>query len=401
MRVDLNFFGTVPMPDAGNAGPVPTDRRYGNADYIACYENLMQWAKTADAAGIHGMWFTEHHFQYEGYEVTPNLILFGLAVAQQTKRIRCGQMFNVVPQWHPLRLAEDFAMADILSGGRMEFGVGRGTVPREAMALGSRVASGDNDMSTKDDAFNREQFEEAMEVIELAWANERFSFTGKHYQFPPAGIPDRGATVTDLTLVPRPTRKVPIYQPVTSPDTMEYVPRQGYHAVYWLAHPDYLAPKWEHYQRTYEAAHDTALRKGEKRVMVMNLHARDTREEAFATGRNGHDEFCRFLAPYGRFTSYKDESGQKFAFGRQPTLEQSVDQQIQLIDSVENVAEALQMYIDRFGVEHFVFFLDLPGLTRSQIDDQIHVLAERVLPAAGITLEPLDPPTLDIAYNVP
>ena len=135
--------------------------------------------------------------------------------------------------------------------------------------------------------------------------------------------------------------------------------------------------------------------------MVLNLHARDTREEAFASGRNGHDEFCRFLAPYGRFTSYKDESGQKFAFGRQPTLEQSVDQQIQLIDSVENVAEALRTYIDRFGVEHFVFFLDLPGLTRSQIDDQIHVLAERVLPAAGITLEPLDPPTLDIAYNVP
>ena len=78
-------------------------------------------------------------------------------------------MFNVVPQWHPLRLAEDFALADIITGGRMEFGVGRGTVPREAWALGTVVASGDNEMSAEHDRINREIFEEAMEVIKLAW----------------------------------------------------------------------------------------------------------------------------------------------------------------------------------------------------------------------------------------
>ena len=78
-------------------------------------------------------------------------------------------MFNVVPQWHPLRLAEDFALADIVTGGRMEFGVGRGTVPREAWALGTVVASGDNAMSAEHDRINREIFEEAMEVIKLAW----------------------------------------------------------------------------------------------------------------------------------------------------------------------------------------------------------------------------------------
>jgi alkanesulfonate monooxygenase SsuD/methylene tetrahydromethanopterin reductase-like flavin-dependent oxidoreductase (luciferase family) len=296
MRIDLNFYGSVPMPDAGNAGPAPTARRYGQADYLACYENLTHWAKTADKAGIHCMWFTEHHFQYEGYEVTPNLILFGLAMTRHTENIRFGQMFNVVPQWHPLRLAEDFAMADILTGGRMEFGVGRGTVPREAEALGSRVASGDNDMSVKDDKFNQEQFQEAMEVIKAAWYNERFSYTGKHYQYPPAGIPDRGHPVTDLTLIPKPTRQVPIYQAVTSGDTMEYAPRAGHKGVYWLMHPDLLAPRWEHYQETYEKHHGVSIRQGENRVQVLTLHAGETREKAFATGRNGHDEFTRFLA---------------------------------------------------------------------------------------------------------
>ena len=399
MRVDLNFYGHVPMPDAGNSGPAPTDRRYGNPDFIACYENLANWCKTADDAGIHCVWFTEHHFQYEGYEVTPNLVLFGMAMAQHTKRIRLGQMFNVVPQWHPLRLAEDFAMADILTGGRMEFGVGRGTVPREALALGSRVASGDNDMSAKDDASNREHFEEAMEVIKAAWYNERFSYTGKHYQFPPAGIPDRGHEVTDLTLVPKPTRQVPIYQPVTSGETMEYVPRAGHRGVYWLMHPEFLEPRWEHFTKTWDDTHGTTSRLGENKAMVLNFHAQETREEAWKIGGPGHDEFSRFLAPYGRFTNYKDESGGKMAFGVRPTLQQSCDQQIQLIDSMENCAEAIRMYADRFGVEHFVFFLDLAGLTRSQLNEQIHILTEKVLPMAGVSLEPLAAPAQNIPYR--
>jgi alkanesulfonate monooxygenase SsuD/methylene tetrahydromethanopterin reductase-like flavin-dependent oxidoreductase (luciferase family) len=399
MRIDLNFYGSVPMPDAGNAGPAPTARRYGQADYLACYENLTHWAKTADTAGIHCMWFTEHHFQYEGYEVTPNLILFGLAMTRHTENIRFGQMFNVVPQWHPLRLAEDFAMADILTGGRMEFGVGRGTVPREAEALGSRVASGDNDMSVKDDKFNQEQFQEAMEVIKAAWYNERFSYTGKHYRYPPAGIPDRGHPVTDLTLIPKPTRQVPIYQAVTSGDTMEYAPRAGHRGVYWLMHPDLLAPRWEHYQETYEKHHGVSIRPGENRVQVLTLHAGETREKAFATGRNGHDEFTRFLAPYGRFTNYKNAEGGKFPFGVQPSVEESADQQIQLIDSIENCAAAIAMYKERFGVEHFVFFLDLPGMERNQLDEQIHMLTEQILPMAGITIEPLAPAAQDLTYN--
>ena len=141
MRVDSNFFCTVPMPDAGDPSIPATARRFGNDSVIETYKNLVEWAKTADQLGFDTMWLTEHHFQYEGYEVLPNLILFGLHLAMLDQGLRLGQMFNVVPQWHPLRLAEDFALADILTGGRMEFGVGRGTVPREAWAFGTVVAS--------------------------------------------------------------------------------------------------------------------------------------------------------------------------------------------------------------------------------------------------------------------
>ncbi|MCL5973448.1 MAG: LLM class flavin-dependent oxidoreductase, partial [Actinobacteria bacterium] len=112
MRVDVHFYGSVPFPDPGAGLPLPTDRRASIDDVVAGYENLVVWATLADTLGFDTMWLTEHHFQYEGYEVTPNLILFGLHLAGLTKRLRFGQMFNIVPQWHPLRLAEDFAMAD-------------------------------------------------------------------------------------------------------------------------------------------------------------------------------------------------------------------------------------------------------------------------------------------------
>ena len=386
MRVDTNFFCTVPMPDAGDPTVAATARRYGNDAVVECYRNLLEWARTGDVLGFDTMWLTEHHFQHEGYEVLPNLIQFGQHLALQTNQLRLGQMFNVVPQWHPLRLAEDFAMADILSGGRMEFGVGRGTVPREAMALGSRVASGDNDMSTKDDAFNREQFEEAMEVIELAWANERFSFTGKHYQFPPAGIPDRGATVNDLTLVPKPLRHIDISQPVTSPETIEYVPRAGHRAVYWLSNAESQKQKWDRYAEIREEV-GTPVGPGEDRCLVLNLHIGDTYEQALKKGRPGQDEFNKFLSPYGRFNSYRNEDGSKVAFDHCPTVEESNRQKIQIVGSTDDAVDAIGFWRDLLDLKHICCFFDYPGLSREEIIEQMHRVVEDVLPRLGEPIE--------------
>src|SRR5580692_9800046 len=67
----------------------------------------------------------------EGYEVFPNLIQLGLWLATQTKRLKFGCAFNVLPMWHPIRMAEDYAMADIVTDGRVIMGVGRGYHTRE------------------------------------------------------------------------------------------------------------------------------------------------------------------------------------------------------------------------------------------------------------------------------
>ena len=393
MRVDTNFFCTVPMPDAGDDSITPTSRRYDNDAVIECYRNLVEWARTADSLGYDTMWLTEHHFQYEGYEVLPNLILFGQHLASQTKNLRLGQMFNVVPQWNPLRLAEDFAIADIITGGRMEFGVGRGTVPREAWPLGTVVASGDNDMSAEHDRINRQIFEESLEIIKRAWTNERFSFKGEHFTLPAEDIPDRGSNVDDLTLIPRPQRSIDIFQPVTSPETIEYVPRAGHKAVYWLQNADSQLDKWNKFAKIRDDM-GKPVAPGDDRCLVLNVHVGKTREAAMKKGKPGHDEFCRFLAPYGRFASSRNADGSKVAFDHCPTVQESIDQKIQAIGSVDDVVDTIGFWRDLLDLKHLIIFFDLPGLTRQEMKDQLHMVAEEVMPKLGETMDRRPLPSL-------
>lgn len=395
MRVDSNFFCTVQMPDAGKVGP--TERRYDNRAVVECYENLVAYAKAADRLGYDTMWLTEHHFQYEGYEVLPNLVLFGLHCANQTREVRLGQMFNVVPQWHPLRLAEDFAIADIATGGRMEFGVGRGTVPREAWTLGTVVASGDNAMSAEHDRINREQFEESMEVIKLAWYNERFSYRGKHFVYPPDEIPDRGTYVHDLTLVPRPLRRIDIHQPVTSPETIEYVPRAGHKAVYWLQNAESQKRKWDRYAEIREEMGEP-VGPGEDRCLVLNIHVARTREHAVRRAGPGHQEFSNFLGPYGRFSSYRHADGSKVPFDHKPTVEDSTREKIQIVGSVDDAVDMLGFWRDLLDLKHVCFFFEYPGLTRDEMIEQMHVVAEEVFPRLGEKVERRPLPSLTPLY---
>jgi alkanesulfonate monooxygenase SsuD/methylene tetrahydromethanopterin reductase-like flavin-dependent oxidoreductase (luciferase family) len=286
-----------------------------------------------------------------------------------------------VPSWHPLRLAEDFATADILSGGRMVFGVGRGPVPRESQTLGAPVASGDNEMSREADRINRERFQEAMEVIRLAWTSERFSYAGEHYVYPPPGIPDRGREVTHLTLVPRPTRPVEIYQPVSSPRTLTYVAREGFVGLFALASPDRMKVFWDLFADEAAKA-GRPLGPGEGRCMQLMVHVGATTEQAIARARPGHDEYVKFLAPYGRFGLY----GKDLPFHYRPTLEETRAARAMAIGSVDDVVDVLGEYRDKLDLRHVLLFPELPGLTPAEIDEQMVLLATEVMPRLGVEL---------------
>ena len=371
------------MSDAGAGLPNPMDRRFDNA---ACWKATLDYidaAVEADRLGFDSFWTTEHHFQYEGYEVIPNGILISAWIAARTTRIRLGAMFNVVPQWNPLRLAEDFATMHNLSGGRGILGVGRGTVPRELLHLNPdhiSVGSADNPDQAADDARNREWFEEAMEIVRRALSSERFSFSGKHFQLPAPGIPDRGDTVHELTLIPRPIYPYEIWQAVTSPPTIEYVPVVDHGAVFWNQHPTFVKRLWDRYGELHDQHHCGTLAAGDKRMLVVNVRIEDTHEEAIRSARNGHDEFWKFLGPYGWSRGYMGPDGRPAAAGLVPTLEESMQQKMYLVGTAEEVAEGVQMYRDLLGIERLTLFPHLIGDPYQKASEQMSRFMSDVVP---------------------
>lgn len=381
MKTGVFLFGGVEMNDAGAGAPAPTDRRYDAQEVWRTTERIIDMGVAADRLGFDSFWTTEHHFQYEGYEVVPNGILLSVILAERTERIRLGMMFNVLGQWHPLKLAEDFATLHNISGGRGILGVARGTVPRESENLGSKIGSFDNPDQAEDDRFNRLQFSEALQVVRLALDNESFSFHGEIYDFPVPGIPDRGGTVQELSLLPRPLHPYEMFQAITSPPTLESVPVTGVGGVFWLKHHTFAKQFWDRYAEIHDETHGGTLGPGEKRQLVVCTHIDDTKEKAIASVRDGHDEFWKFLGPYGWSRGYMGADGKPSPPGLIPTLEESLDNKTWLVGTADDVAEQIHEYREELGgLENLVVFPGMPGDTYEKVEDQLERLAAGVLP---------------------
>src|SRR5229473_1769160 len=162
------YAGHIDIPDHGQDAIPANDRRYSNDRLVSVFDKTEAIAKTMDELGYDTLWLAEHHFQHEGYECLPNILMMAVHLAHVTKTLRIGCGFNIAPMWHPLRLAEDFATADILTRGRTVFGA-----------------------PIIDQNANRELFEEQVEIVFKAFNNETFSHRSKHYTLPPE-VPYRG-----------------------------------------------------------------------------------------------------------------------------------------------------------------------------------------------------------------
>jgi alkanesulfonate monooxygenase SsuD/methylene tetrahydromethanopterin reductase-like flavin-dependent oxidoreductase (luciferase family) len=383
MKVGAFFFGGVEMSDAGSGPPAPLDRRFSNDEMWKATLDYVDSAIEADRLGYESFWTTEHHFQYEGYEVIPNGLLISAWIAARTRNIKLGAMFNVVPQWNPLRLAEDFSTLHNLSGGRGVLGVGRGTVPREVLHLnekGVSIGSHDNPEKSADDDLNREVFEESMEIVRRALSNETFSYAGKHFRIPLAGIPDRGSTVQHLTLVPRPIYPFEIWQAVTSPPTLDYVAKVGHSAVFWNQHFNFIKRFWDVYAEKMELETGSSLAPGSKRMLVLSVRIEDAYERAVETATPGHDEFWKFLGPYGWSRGYMGPDGKPAKPGLVPTLRESIENKTILLGTPEMVAEGIQFYKDLLDMDYVTIFPHMIGDSYKKANEQMSRFMTEVMP---------------------
>ncbi len=144
-------------------------------------EMIREQTGLAEQAGFTTSWFTEHHFAHNGYmNAPPNPIQMCTHIAARFDQIRVGTCPVVLPDWHPLRVAEDIAMLDNMSLGRVDFGVAKGINERATIQFNVEGDRRDNDKVMR-------LYLESLQIILKAWTNEAFAHEGEFYQFPVPG----------------------------------------------------------------------------------------------------------------------------------------------------------------------------------------------------------------------
>ncbi len=181
----------------------PADR----AGSAARLRELVEQSAYAEELGFDSVWLAEHHFHsFGGVLSSPPVI--GAAIAQRTSKIRIGTAVTLLPYHNPLRIAEDYATLDCLSGGRLDFGIGHGFIKYESLTFGIALEE------------LRGRFKENLEIILKAWSGRKFSHKGEFYQY------------DNVELLPRPAQKPypAIWMGATSTaESFEFAGRSGFH----------------------------------------------------------------------------------------------------------------------------------------------------------------------------
>jgi len=380
-RFGTLWVGQVNHDELGFDGPAVNSRRYDAAQLAAPMATTEQIAQLMDRCGYDTLWLAEHHFQHEGYECIPNIPLLATHLAGLTERLRFGCGFNVLPTWHPLRLAEDYAMADILTKGRVRMGVGRGYHSREVATLRHPEAT---------DADARDLFEEQVALLLTAMRNDSFSFDGRFYQVPPPDVPYRGYTLNEISLVPRPIHSTECWQPIVSATdrALDFMIEHGIKGFVGGGAAsggasEEIARRWQ--AKLAEHGRDTEL--GTDLIFGFSFLLADTVGEAKVIGRPILEEYQKMFAPLGFAGSVTDE--QLEALGNPATaadagfgtIDDAVDAGSWLVGRAEGLIDAFGTLQETYPGLEEVMVAQPVGAHPTLVMEQLERFAEEVMPS--------------------
>ena len=168
------------------------------------YDMALERISVMDATGYDAVWLAEHHFS--SFSVCPSVHMMGVMAAARTKRLRIGTAVSLAPFYNPLRLAEEVALLDVLSGGRVNWGAGRGFDRHEFAAFGVPPEE------------SSDRFRECVDIVLAAWRQDRMSYTGKYW------------TYDGVEVLPKPlqTPHPPVWLAATSLDSIRRAAEKGF-----------------------------------------------------------------------------------------------------------------------------------------------------------------------------
>ena len=375
------FAGHIDLDDMGFDATPANDRFYSNERLASVFDKTDAIATTMDKKGYDTFWMAEHHFQREGYECIGNLLMEAVHLCHITDNIKIGCGFNIAPMWHPLRLAEDFATADILTNGRTIFGVGRGYHTREVEVFGAPMLDADA---------NRDLFEEQVDIIMKAFHSDSFSHHGKNYTIPPS-VPYRGYELEEITLVPRPINQpVECWQPVVSASErgLRFMAKHGIKGIIGGgAAPGGAQQSVVEAWQKIEAEHGRETELGGNLIISFSVYLAESTQQGIREARSFFEENMKMFAPLGFVRGLTDDQIEALGdpdrayTANLPTLEQGVEGGSWMIGTPEQVTEQLMAVQKQYpGLQEINVGMPV-GTPQSVIIEQLEQFAEEVMPA--------------------
>lgn len=324
------------------------------------FKELIEQIQLTEALGFDEAWFAEHHHSDYGLLASPNLII--AALAHRTERMRLGNLVNALPLHDPMRLAEECAMLDILTSGRLNVGLGRG-VPRDDLKHGL-----DRDTA-------QARFEEGVEILRRAWTEDTFTYHGTAWNY------------VDISCRPRPLQQPhpPIYYGATSPQSPAMVARRGWNLALSRQPLANCIQAIKSYRAERMALGYPA--DGGDAIMAREIYVADSDAQAWAEAT---PEIVRFwqLAQDNLWrnepitTDDLPRFTERFPYFPGGLRVDRIDEWgTSLIGSPETVARKARRMIDMAQPDSLVGLFSFGGLSHSQVMHSIELFATRVMPA--------------------
>ena len=304
------------------------------------YAEILEQAAFVDALGFDLIWLTEHHFVDDGY--LPSFVAAAGAIAARTTRVRISTDVALMPFHHPLRLAEDMAVLDNLSGGRMELGVGMGYAAHEFAAFGMPRAQ------------RVSYTEEAVQVLQQAWSPEAVRFKGKRFAF------------EDVSVFPKPVQPggIPLWMAAQSTAGAERAAAFGLNLLPQGTRRATIDP-WR------AGLHSRGRNPADFRVgMIRSWLVSDDPERDWAVIKPS--EVYR-MARYGQWAA---EAGDNVTAFQDPDR---IPQRWIIGDAAHCVAE-ISAFVAAYGITDLVSWASPPGLRPGRMNASLDMFARQVMP---------------------
>ena len=362
-------------------------------------EMILEQCSLAEKAGFTTAWFTEHHFAHNGYmNAPPNPIQMCTHVAAHCKKLRVGTAPIVLPDWHPLRVAEDVAMLDNMSLGRVDFGVAKGINERSTIQFNRDADRRDNDRVMR-------LYQESLEIILKAWTNEAFTHEGEFYQFPVPGWRETNRFFQPLDpryhgadgeykaiyVHPRPIQQdhPPVWLMSNAPPTFQLAGEKGWGVISMSAGHKKTIACWEPYREALSKREGRAVRLGEGVGVCTAFYVGESMEEAVRTIRpaiNAYYEFLGGSRSAGEWTKHgyldigeemtpEDEAMDWFDFLNK--------RGIIVVGDAEYVVDRFAEKQESIGLDHLMLMQQYTGVSYEKILASWERLFEHVVPKFG------------------